>query len=160
MKTDRLLMVPAGACRTNPPERAPIATCAVGERLVSPSHDRPEQLEEADFEILQQSDLLICLVRDNGHARAADIHRLLERAGHWRKPLLEMRLAVSQDGSPELTSRWHRRELFDIPALPEELCAVETPAPGPPTIAEYVQSLKDFASRQAEGRHISCISCA
>jgi hypothetical protein len=124
----------------------------VEERVVSDSATRHERFEDANLEIVRHSDVLVCLIRERAQASAGGSLDFAERAARWEKPLLEIRVAVGEDGSPQLTSRWHRREQFQLPGLPEELHELKTSGGNPPTLEEYVMSLQAFASRQAEGR--------
>ena len=126
----------------------------IQQHVASESADRNTRFEEANLEIAQASDLVVCLVRANAQAKTGGTNDLVERAAALGRPVLEIRVSRDGDG-PRFDESWHGRERFRLPVLPHSLTDLRLPhdsgADGT-SAAECCNALKEFGSRQAAKR--------
>lgn len=92
----------------------------IQQRVVSDAPTREERFQDANYEIVRVSDVVIVLVREGQIGKPGGSHEMLDLAAKRNMPALELFVSI-HDGQPQLTSRWHRRESFHTPGLPKVL---------------------------------------
>jgi hypothetical protein len=125
---------------------------AIEQHVVSHSADRHTRFQDVNRELVHISDLLVCLVGTMERDQTGGTRELIEAATRRGKPVLELHIEMGLDGLPSLRDEWHHREAFVRPALPHELSHLQTSLTGIPSMGEYCQSLKNFASRLSKGK--------
>lgn len=124
----------------------------IQERVVSDALEREARFEEVNLEIVRLSDLVLCLIRDAAPSGVGGTIDLLERAEHRGKPSLEIRVSVQGD-RPRFVERWHRRETFLLPELPESLAHTEVHrsdvGDALPSVQDYCDTLRAVAGKKA-----------
>ena len=123
----------------------------IEERVVTTVSDRHARFEAVNLAILQQSDVLLCVLRESADEQRGGTSDLMQRAAQWGRALLEVRVGVAADGSVGFTERWHRKDGFQAPQFPA-LGGATKPVSGPPALSTYVTTLKDATSVVAKGR--------
>lgn len=117
-------------------------------RVASAAAERADQFEDSNFEILRDSDVIVCLLRAGAQVRPGGTLDLAERARQSGKPVLLLEVTVV-DGRP-LLSAWkvELRSPFVAPGMPRELadCAPTLTESEWPTAAEYLEPLRRWAS--------------
>lgn len=125
-------------------------------RVASDANERNEQFEDTNAEILRDSDVLVCLLREDAVGRPGGTQDLMRRAAHAGKPVLMLEVAM-RDGQPQL-SPWSRQPAdtpFVAPGMPAELSGVELPPPALaalPAAGDYIDAARRFASAKTR-RH-------
>lgn len=129
----------------------------IEERVASLSADRHTRFEDVNLELVRVCDVLVCLLpaeqSQDGQAGTMDALRLAQR---WQRPVLELRLALQDDGTVELKDTWHGtpvpatnaasdRKTVRL-ALPAPLDRLDCPACGLTDADAYRKALKNFAS--------------
>jgi hypothetical protein len=124
----------------------------IEQRVVTISPERRERFEEVNLEIVRESDVLVCLLRENAEYKPGGSGDLIMRAENRGKPVLIIRVAVEGDGQPRCTAEWRQRDKFRLPELPEELGGLNASLPPLPSVSDYCQALMDFENRTALGK--------
>lgn len=88
--------------------------------VVSGAPTREERFQDANYEIVRVSDVVVVLVREGQLGNPGGSHEMLALAVKRNVPALELVVSI-QDGQPQLRSRWHRLESFHTPVLPKVL---------------------------------------
>jgi len=136
----------------------------IEERVVSLSADRHTRFEDVNLELVRTCDVLVCLLpaeADDG--KRAGTLETLNLAKRWRRPVLELRAGLRDDGTPALTEQWHWPPVkgpmpdpspkpFAPPVLPAPLDQIHGAAGGLSDAGAYRQTLKDFATEAARKR--------
>jgi hypothetical protein len=143
----------------------------VDERVASQEPQRDARFLETNIEIVQTSDVVICLIRGNATGRAGGAHHLMDAAMRRRKPVWEISVTCVE-GRPKCQDRFHHwpeseetPERWRAPALPPDLVidpaagaptTAATPAPeGLPTTADhYLAVLQRASSQHAKRRKL------
>jgi hypothetical protein len=125
----------------------------VQERVVSSARDRHDRFHDVNLEIVQVSDLLVCLSTGAHSSRRGGTGEVIELAARRRRPVLELRLEIDAGGVPTLKPQWHHREEFVPPTLPLAIASATLP-PGTqanplPSADDYARGLKDLTSQSA-----------
>ncbi|MEP6836354.1 MAG: hypothetical protein ABJB74_23390 [Gemmatimonas sp.] len=127
----------------------------IEESVVSSASTRRERFEDVNLELMEQSDLLICLTRVDATGKAGGTRDVLDRASLRGHPTLEMRLDV-RGSAPTFENLWYNREKFHAPEVPKELRDArirrESSEPGHTSVAQYASALKSYTSVQAKWR--------
>ncbi len=136
----------------------------IQERVVTRASGRHDRFEEVNLEIVNSSDVVVCVLREESNDRPGGTRGLLNAAIRRDMHALEIRVGVNDDGSPRYTEQWHHptdkdgKPLpFVPPALPKEIetatlssAAATSPSPGVPAgVEEYLNALKKVGSGQA-----------
>jgi hypothetical protein len=127
-------------------------------RVVSDADERVAQFQDANDEILRESDIVVCLTREGAAARPGGTRDLMDRAARAGKLMLLLEVAL-HDGRPVL-SAWRTPDglaavAFVAPSMPAEIAGLALPAPaaGPlPEAGAYIEAVRSFASA-ATRRH-------
>lgn len=128
-------------------------------RVASDSDDRVEQFEDANHEILRESDVVVCLVREGAAARPGGTRDLMQRAAQAGKPVLLLEASL-REGRARL-SPWlapepgSRAASFVAPGMPTELAGLSLPAAESgslPGAVDYIDAVRRFASAKTR-RH-------
>lgn len=144
----------------------------IEECVVTTAADRAARFDDANLQILAESDVLVCLYReDQTEGRPGGTLQLMERARARRVPLLALCVALEPDGSPRLTAQWTLPPAqgadghptgnptgFVPPRLPAAVQAPDGAPPLPaqpwPSVPAYAEALKARASLRAGRRRI------
>jgi hypothetical protein len=129
----------------------------IEESVVSTADDRPSRFEDVNLKIVAESDLLICLRReDRADQQRGGTVQAIKRALARGKPVLELVLTRDASGTVSLLPHWHGRENFQRPELPDQFQALTPLLPlengQPPDGAAFVGQLKSHASSKAAHR--------
>lgn len=125
-------------------------------RVASDADERNEQFEDTNAEILRESDVLVCLLRDGAIGRPGGTQDLMRRAARAGKPVLLLEVSM-RDGQPLLSS-WSPQAAdvpFVPPGMPAELRGVELSPPAAaalPAAGDYIDAARRFASAKTR-RH-------
>jgi hypothetical protein len=125
----------------------------IQECVVSDSRDRVARFEDVNLEIVDQCDILVCLVRKEAGGGPGGTQHAMDVATSRDVPVLEIEVAV--DGTaPRLAEKWHGKERFRLPTAPD---AVAHPSPfqfgeegSVPDGRSYTEQLHAYASARAE----------
>lgn len=124
----------------------------IQQRVASSSNDRTTRFEQTNLEILNASDVIVCLLREDAKESVAGAVGMLKRAKRRNIPVLEMRVSVD-NGIATTKDIWHNTEHFQAPTLPSQFNELEMVPydanDGLPDPIEYCTPLKQFASSEA-----------
>ncbi len=137
----------------------------IQERVVSDSPNRYERFEDANLEIVADSDVVICLITEETEGKPGGTKDLLERARNRGKPVLRIDI-TEESGQLRFRDQWlHQSPTspFAPPSAPPPIDGIEIPGyrPGAPPPEEiYCSSVKSHASAQAQHRQAWFINLA
>jgi hypothetical protein len=119
-------------------------------RVVSQAGDRTDRFRETNAEILRVSDVIVCLLREDGEGQGGGTKELLDRALAVGKPVLEIRVAV-KDAQPVCRNVWHVPPQFQPPAIPDPISQLSLPegAGKVPDIKQYLVPLHEYVDTLA-----------
>lgn len=121
-------------------------------QAVSTDSDRHARFEDVNLEIVNASDVLVCLLKaDDSLARPGGTNDALELALRRGTPVLELRVEVA-DGRPKLGGTWHHKTDFDPPSLSQAKRADVGHRLAAPTLESYTSELRRLASGVANWR--------
>ena len=120
-------------------------------RVVSHARRRNIRFEDANWAIVQESDLVICLRNADDGARPGGTTHLLELARQLGLPVLDIRVAL-RDGALQLQEQRHGFDHWSPPALPAVLDDLATPvaAGEVPSVRQFAETIKRHADQKAE----------
>lgn len=136
----------------------------IEERVGSLSADRHTRFEDVNLELVRVCDVLVCLLpAEFSEDKRAGTLETLNLAKRWRRPVLELRSGLREDGTPTLTGQRHwpsaketapdpSANRFVPPGLPAPLDRIHGATGGLSDAAAYRQTLKDFATEAAKRR--------
>lgn len=119
-------------------------------RVASDAEDRHARFEDANMEILRESDLVVCMIREGAQDSPGGTRDLLQRAARAGTPVLLLEVAM-REGRPVL-SPWRPLEgspAFVAPGMPAELVGLSLPPPRArelPTAEDFLEAVRRFAS--------------
>jgi hypothetical protein len=143
----------------------------VDERVASQEPQRDARFLETNIEIVQTSDIVVCLIRGNATGKAGGAQHLMDAAMRRRKPVWEITVTCVA-GRPKCQDRFHHwpdaaetPEQWHAPTLPADLViapgagAPSAKAPpvskGLPTTADhYLATLRQAGSQHARRRKL------
>lgn len=141
----------------------------IEERVASVASDRHTRFKDVNVELVRVCDVLVCLLaaetpedQEKKKSQPAGTQETLKLAQRWRRPVLEVRVSIGDDGAPSLIETWHwppagSRETsqplaFHPPTAPAPLNRLECPGCTLDEPAAYRQTLKNFCSTEAGKR--------
>lgn len=125
---------------------------AIEQHVASHSANRHTRFQDVNRELVHLSDVLVCLVGGMEQDRTGGTRELIEAATLRGTPVLELHVEIDPDGTPRLRDQWHHKEAFVPPSLPHELAELQSKLAGIPSMRDYCQPLKSFASRVSKGK--------
>ncbi|MGF6939332.1 hypothetical protein OKW41_008494 [Paraburkholderia sp. UCT70] len=126
----------------------------IEECVVSHARDRSARFEETNTAILEDSDIVICLVREAAGSRRGGTEDLISQAEALGKPVTRITVAI-KEGKVQLSplkplKEWLNGSDFALPSAPRELSGLVIAAPGPanawPTAESFIAQIKGRAS--------------
>ena len=128
----------------------------VSVRVASDAHNRTDRFEETNQEILQASDVCICLFRSDAGEKSGGARSFLADAHLHQKPILEIQVH-EKGGLPVFQETWHPSKHWQPPTFPEELAGIAlppqltSPSPGVPIhSSEFLGAIKSAGSQVAQ----------
>jgi hypothetical protein len=138
--------------------RALLATAHIAElRVASDAEDRIDRFEDTNLALLNESDVVVCLLRAGALGRPGGTRDLVQRAAQAGKPVLLLEVSV-EGGRPQL-SPWSMpesarlRALFKPPGMPSEVAGLVWAAPDDgalPDAKVYIDTVRRFASARTQ----------
>jgi hypothetical protein len=122
----------------------------IEESVVSFADDRAARFEDTNLRILDEADVLVCLLREGVPPQASGPAQLMQRAQSRGVPVLVLVL-TSEGGALRMKGEWQHLERFRRPALPERLHfkTASQDAAALPGSTAYAQALKSAYSQRA-----------
>ncbi len=130
-------------------------------RVASSSALRQEQFEDVNLAIVEDSDVLVCLLRAAAPGRPGGTRALIDHAVRVGKPVLQLDVTRQGDRvhvSPLLpVAAWPNGHAFEVPGLPAELRELPPlglpsgALPPPALLAEAVRRCASLTTRRHSG---------
>jgi hypothetical protein len=124
----------------------------IQECVVSDARERAVRFEDVNLEIVDQCDLLLCLVRKDGGERRGGTQHAMDVATSRDVPVLEIEVGVAGT-APVLEEKWHKKNHFQLPAAPDAVAHAEDlevdELDSVPDARSYDERLHAYASERA-----------